>query len=175
MRTAFHAKRIQAAVMNNAYILAERSFILAVHPEKGKNIGRWLLIHFASPIAFFYTIPKIQRRIYYNVPFFITYFGSWWPCVQQDVVLCYRRILVSEGAHSQLRRIRLISFGHDPTHLVTRNHQSADTPVRKWQRRRGVSQDMPVFPPTATNSSPATKHRWTTTPNSYSPSRNGTS
>ena len=61
--------------------------------------------------SFFYTIPKIQRRIYYNVPFFITYFGSWWPCVQQDVVLCYRRILVSEGTHSQMRRIRLISFG----------------------------------------------------------------
>ena len=53
MRTALHAKRIQAAVMNNAYILAERSFILAVQPEKRKNIGRWLLIHFASPIAFF--------------------------------------------------------------------------------------------------------------------------
>ena len=31
--------------------------------------------------------------------------------MQQNVVLCYRRILVSEGAHSQLRRIRLISFG----------------------------------------------------------------
>ena len=93
MRTALHTKRIQAAVMDNAHILAERSFILAVQPEKRKNIGRWLLIHFASPIGFFYTIPKIQRRIYYNVLFFITDFGSWCPCVQRDAVLCCRRIL----------------------------------------------------------------------------------
>ena len=84
---------------------------------------------------------------------------------------------ISQMDGGKIEPVDIITFGSPCTDMSIAGRRAGldgKQSVLFYQAIR-IIQDMPASPPPARNSIPATKPRWTTTPASYSPSRNGSS